>query len=485
MILSERCAVRPVFLATFFIIFVGVLHPGLSFGDTSPKAADIAAEVPIIEAAIAEAEAEAQKYTGGLLGALSQARIETLKLTRAILKKENAAEIAKLSPTGNFKPDQKLANTLLGEMADASARVAEVEAEAEASGGILGALVLARLEAEKLTHAQLRMSYLHAVYGIPFPNFGGATSTKQADPPVASEAPADDAVEQRTEALKLPKRRDNPSSFKTMLEQGITDEPASISATRTLTPPSGVIKDAKPEWADPRFPNIDYTTAAFTVAADQGRQISGWWTIENSKAAIDDSPKIVALNYSLYKERSYAGSHHLFMRCTEGKTAFIFIQDDFLISGYRRSSFDIVYRFDDDPPTRTRWSELTSNKGAGLFGRKAISFLRKIKGRKKLFIRLTESNGQVHDSIFDLSGADRAITLIAEACAWQAAPLSKSSYSAVQSRLNAAGFIAGAPDGVWGAGSKAAMRAFQSANGLQPTGVPDAKALKILGVTPG
>ena len=44
------------------------------------------------------------------------------------------------------------------------------------------------------------------------------------------------------------------------------------------------------------------------------------------------------------------------------------------------------------------------------------------------------------------------------------------------------GFDAGTPDGVWGNGSRNAMRAFQERNGLAPTGAPDRATLEALGI---
>jgi len=47
------------------------------------------------------------------------------------------------------------------------------------------------------------------------------------------------------------------------------------------------------------------------------------------------------------------------------------------------------------------------------------------------------------------------------------------------------GFEAGTPDGVWGNGSRNAMRAFQEQRGLAVTGAPDRATLETLGVQAG
>ncbi|MDE4142960.1 peptidoglycan-binding domain-containing protein [Phaeobacter gallaeciensis] len=60
--------------------------------------------------------------------------------------------------------------------------------------------------------------------------------------------------------------------------------------------------------------------------------------------------------------------------------------------------------------------------------------------------------------------------------------LTRDDYKAIQTMLNAGGFNAGDPDGVWGNGSKKALRKFQEANGLSATGAPDRKTLKAMGL---
>ena len=168
-------------------------------------------------------------------------------------------------------------------------------------------------------------------------------------------------------------------------------------------------------------------------------------------------------------------------RCTEGKTAFVFIQDEFLLSDYDRSTFDIIYRIDDAKARRMRWSGLTNNKGAGLFGRDAESFLRQVYDAKRLFIRLLEKTGQKHDATFDLSGGADVFDQVAAACDWSSPAVSEADYRAIQILLNAAGFNAGPPDGRWGPQSEQAMRSFQASVGLTPTGTPNPDTLTQLG----
>ena len=151
------------------------------------------------------------------------------------------------------------------------------------------------------------------------------------------------------------------------------------------------------------------------------------------------------------------------------------------MSDFRRNTFDITLRLDDAAAQQTRWNGLTSNKGAGLFGRDAEDFIRAIYDSKRLFIRLAENNGQNHDATFDLSGSQDAFEEVAGACGWTTLSLTKDDYRAIQTLLNAGGFDTGTPDGQWGAGSKDAMKAFQTSVGIPATGAPDRATLQKLG----
>ena len=59
--------------------------------------------------------------------------------------------------------------------------------------------------------------------------------------------------------------------------------------------------------------------------------------------------------------------------------------------------------------------------------------------------------------------------------------MSKDQRIALQSRLNAAGFDAGEPDGVIGSGTRTAISAFQQARRLPVTGEPSLDLLRRLG----
>jgi hypothetical protein len=418
-------------------LLIGTCLAGSAFAQDT---ASLAAEITAIDSQITEADATIARYEGGLIRALAESRREALLLLRTIAQARQEAEAsgAQIEITvPAVEPDSVRAEQLLGEMAAQQQRVEAAEGEAASAGGLIQAVALSRVETEKLTLAQLQMAYLQARYGIAFP----------VSPIVSTSAPS---------------------------SQNSTDSVAKADGNE--------VADAALPWADPNHPDIDYSLAPFEQAHKEGDRISGWWVINEERAAIDDSPSVVAINYSAYDARSYSGITALIAQCREGETSIVFIQDDFLMSAIRRNSFDITYRIDSKPAQSTRWNELSNNKGAGLFGAGSESFLRDLYNAGDFFIRLTDGNGQRHDAEFDLAGIQNSIDAVAGACGWSTIELSRDDYRAIQTLLNAGGFEAGNPDGVWGTGSRNAMRVFQEKNGLPATGAPDRATLEALGV---
>ncbi len=417
-----------------------LISASLAGGALAQDTSALDAEIAAIDSQITEVEETIARQDGGLIRALAQSRREALLLLRAVVESRKQAEAggAAIEVTvPAVEPDPERAEQLLGEMAAQQKRVEAAEHEAATAGGLIQAVALSRVETEKLTLAQLQMAYLQARYGIAFPLAPEATASETS----MSEAQASDATPEEDDAA-LP-------------------------------------------WADPDHPGIDYNLPPFEQAHNEGDRISGWWVINEERAAIDDSPKVIAINYSAYDANSYTGFTALLAQCREGETSIVFVQDDFLISAIRRNSFDITYRIDSAPAQSTRWNELTTNKGAGLFGSGAEAFLRDLYDAEDFFIRLTDGDGQRHDAEFDLAGIQTAVEAVAGACGWSTIDLSRDDYRAIQTLLNAGGFDAGTPDGIWGSGSRSAMRAFQEENDLPPTGAPDRATLEALGVQPG
>jgi hypothetical protein len=400
--------------------------------------ASLQTEMAEVDRQILEVEAQISRYNSGLILGLIEARREALLLAKIVIQNRinaetGAATVEVIVPA--ILPNEERANQILGEMAAAQQRIEEAEREASSGGGLIQALALSRAETERLTLAQLQMGYLQARYGIAFPISRVEVEAQ------------DESAESTVDIVEQP-----------------------------------ILGDQTVPWADSRFPDVDYSIQPFEQAHRDGEQITGWWTIETERAAVDDSPQITAVNYSEHQPNNFMGLTALIARCTEGETALIFIQDDFLMNDFRRNSFEITLRVDENPAQQSRWNTLTNNKGAGLFGRDAETFIRTIYDAETLFIRLVESNGQQHDALFELDGSQDAFEAVAGACGWTTLSLTVDDYRAIQTMLNAGGFDAGTPDGQWGPGSQRAMRDYQASVGLPETGAPDRATLERLGV---
>jgi len=169
------------------------------------------------------------------------------------------------------------------------------------------------------------------------------------------------------------------------------------------------------------------------------------------------------------------------MGCVENQPRLIYSPDDYLLTD-RNNRISVDYRLDDAPPVSSRWSATTSSNAAGLFGTGVPELMRKLMAADSLFIRFTERDGERHESRFDLAGTDEVVEKVAALCGFSTVELSRSDLRQIQELLNAAGFSAGAPDGIWGAGSQSAMRAFQETNGLEVTGSVTRETLRALGL---
>jgi peptidoglycan hydrolase-like protein with peptidoglycan-binding domain len=106
--------------------------------------------------------------------------------------------------------------------------------------------------------------------------------------------------------------------------------------------------------------------------------------------------------------------------------------------------------------------------------------IRALLGRQQLYIRVTDDRNRRRSDTFDIRGVDDVAERVAAACGWSTLALTNADYRQIQGLLQRAGHYAGAIDGDWGPQSRAAMRAFQEANGLAVTGAPDQDSLNLL-----
>lgn len=367
----------------------------------------------------------------GVISEIAAVRLETLLLSKALLERELLIKKGKnidLITIEVAQPDEEKVASILQDIESTLQEIVSVESELGSSGGLQEVLIRTQLETEKISLAQLKLAYYQAHYGILF------------------SAPSDTSV----------------SSKETELITGLNREVE------------------LPEWADPEYPQINYEMDMFRYANQQNMSISGWWITDESRAEIDDSPKVVSRNLSEYQENSYGDQKYLLYQCVEGQTSVVYLTGEFMIAEYDRNSFNVSVRIDSDNVKNEDWAELTNNKGAGIFGRRAEQLLRDLYDSRKLFLRLQAREKNI-DASFNLAGQNEVIEKLAAACGWTLEELTKKDYIEIQSLLEVAGFYKGKVDGIWGNGSKKSLREFQKSAGLNPTGAPNKVTLDQLG----
>ena len=356
---------------------------------SAEQQANLDSELVKIEAEIADAQATAKKSGDSLVGALASARAQQLMLTRAILNNRLRAALGEveLEVTVPLRaPDPIRASKIRDEIKTVEAEIAAAKEEAALySGGLILAMIISREETAKLQLAQLKSGLYEAELGVPMT---AATVKEGLSTAVTADASATST--------------------------------ATTGADPVLVAPSEPIPSVieQPTWADANFPDIDYSDATFASLAKEGMKMMGWWAVNEIKAPIDDSLSVSAINVSAVKRGGLNGDTTLIARCQEGETALIFNADTYLMSEYDRYSLPTVYRIDDQPSVTTNWGTLTSNQGVGLFGSEATRFLTQVEGAKKLFVRVTEKNGQNHDAIFMLDGMPAINARLKAACGW-------------------------------------------------------------------
>lgn len=405
-------------------------------------ATSLKADIDALAAEITDAEASKGQFATGIISNVISARIEMLKLSQAVMQARldglEGGEI-KVVEIPAVEPNPALAEKILGEIVEQEKLIKSLEAENK-GGGLIGNLNAATIETEKMNLAMLRGAWFRASYGVVSPVI--------ADMPVPSSSAA----------------------------AGGTSGPA---GEETASIPE------QPDYADPCFPEIDYSASAWKEIVGDGYEISGWFAFKESSAAIDDTPSVLGVNLEKYATQTGYNvfTQALHVRCSEGEAAVIYSADNYVINDYRSNTLKVTYRIDGHDAVTGRWSSLTSNQGAGLFGNEGETFIRRLKGAKKLFLRLEDNNGQRFDAEFPMQGSDKVFSAVATACGFSLIDLTVEDYRAIQTLLNAAGFNSGTPDGKWGPGSKKALQAFQESVGLPPTGSPDEATLEKLGVS--
>jgi len=157
---------------TFLLLLLGMslwVH-------SDPSTAMIDQDIVRIRGEIADASAEKEKYSGGLIISLIEVWSEVLKTTESMLQAKRLSWMRRmnmaftvegrtLQPQAQDEPDK-----IEKDIRDTEKRIAEAESEAQRySGGLVQGLALASAATERITRSQLLLAYYSAKYGLTAP----------------------------------------------------------------------------------------------------------------------------------------------------------------------------------------------------------------------------------------------------------------------------------------------------------------------------
>jgi hypothetical protein len=156
-------------------------------------------------------------------------------------------------------------------------------------------------------------------------------------------------------------------------------------------------------------------------ALDEGDEVHGVWLVKRDRSPLNDFPNVSLITVaSDGTDLSSAGT--LQVTCLENETRLVvgaanmFLLDD-------DGTVEVVYRLDDLPAVKQRWPVSASNRAAGRWGRSASEpLMREMIGHKKMFLQITERDGDRHRATFLLDGYDSSAPEIAGACGWSLPP---------------------------------------------------------------
>jgi len=419
-------------LAILVLAFL-VTRPAEAFDTEAAQTdlSDVRAQIVKLDQAIDEGMPDAARV-------LAEVRRQTLGVTADLLEQRIVAEqtgaeikVTALATT----PDLERAQELLAEIAAAEEELAHLRQEAADKLGLPGALAQLTVLTQEQALAVLRLGYYQAHYGLAplsVPSGGGAAGEVAAS-------------------------------------RGELEAPEISSSV------------APPAWADPRYPDIDYTTSWFDFAALSDSEARGMWVITSERAALDDSLTVIAMAPDDPSPGILETPKKLVAMCKEGQTVFVFSPDEYLLS-YRDSGFDVEYRVGQQPPETGLWGASTSKQHVGFWGENAIEFLQRLRGQERFFVRVQERDGSQHGAEFDIRGIDDVIAAIETACGWAGRTLSRDQLMTIQNALKQAGHYGGAIDGIWGANSRSGLAKYQATAGLTETGTLNTETLEALGI---
>lgn len=159
------------------LIYIAVLSVAvtLTAGCARTLSEDQKKELESLKSALSTVQSELtvaeqrQKTAGGLLGAMTELRVETLKITKELTEQriaalESGASIKIIVPATTADPE--LAEKISKEIAALEASLTSARREAAGFGGLFGMLKQTKVATDELTLAQLQQKQLAAKYGL-------------------------------------------------------------------------------------------------------------------------------------------------------------------------------------------------------------------------------------------------------------------------------------------------------------------------------
>lgn len=162
---------------------------GFLLQDSTTSTFELDRDRASVAAQLSTAQSDADKYHGGAIKAISDARVETLRHTLTMLDQKRLSFVRRIALVYIVEAHQVVPatdatlNDILDELSGAEKRIVLAKADADRySGGLVQGLKLATVATEELSAAQLRMKFYTAKYGFPIPILNSPNTNQKIDP---------------------------------------------------------------------------------------------------------------------------------------------------------------------------------------------------------------------------------------------------------------------------------------------------------------
>lgn len=161
-------------LLVSFVVFFGTIG-WLEYVNSEPSTKQLDADLANVRSEIEATEAESAKYSGGLVKAMIELRLQILQTTTAMLQQKRSSIIRKIDLKYNVdgetvQPDIERLKEIETDIIDAKSKLSDAESKAARyAGGLVQALALSNVAVRRLTVSQLQLAFYGEKYGISLP----------------------------------------------------------------------------------------------------------------------------------------------------------------------------------------------------------------------------------------------------------------------------------------------------------------------------